>query len=260
MVEPHLEVEAKLVILSEGPQVVTDEIALLTSISGWTLTDRRSVATRDVYFDLPTRSLEERGVALRLRSMADDVLIAVKGPEIGVGRALQREELELAWAGDALDRISDRLLSWGIEIPECRLYSASREPHDVLATLGLVPVQDRETRRRLGDVRQTQPSGNAIAELAVDEVIYHMAGRNVRHHEVEIELSISSGGAVLEELIDWLCQRWPVLEVWPHSKYATGKAIAALQERADLEIDGSGLMSQSTYRRLAEWLSNQRGR
>ena len=85
MVEPQLEVEAKLVIMSEGPQVVTDEIALLTSISGWTLTDRRSVATRDIYFDLPTRSLEEQGIALRLRSMADVMLIAVKGPEIGVG-------------------------------------------------------------------------------------------------------------------------------------------------------------------------------
>jgi len=260
MVEAHLEVEAKLVVMAEAPRVVTDEVALLTSICGWTLTDHRSVAIRDVYFDLPTRSLEERGVALRLRSTADDVLLAVKGPEIRVGQALQREELELPWAGGALDRIIARLLSWGIEIPECRSYGDSKEAHDVLGTLGLVLVQDRETRRRLGDVRQNQLSDNAIAELAVDEVIYHMSGRNVRHHEVEIELSSSGGGAVLEELIDWLCQRWPVLEVWPHSKYATGKAIAALQERADLEVDGSGLMSQLTYRRVAEWLSDQRGR
>jgi inorganic triphosphatase YgiF len=260
MAGPHLEIEAKLAVTSDAPHVVADEIAGLESLENWTLRERNSVLVRDVYVDAPNLPLEESGVALRLRLVENRYVVTLKGRETRIGNALQREELEREWSRETLDLISSRLRDWGIRLSQPPSFGDESEPSAVIAHWGLVAVQDRETFRRCKDVVPGSSGGAVAAELAVDEVVYRIAGRRIRHHEVEIELHGSEKTAALADIVADLCCRWPVLTVWPHSKYATGKALEALLAvpQATLEISESGDLLPAGYAGVERWLGERR--
>jgi len=260
MAGPHLEIEAKLAVTSDAPRVVADEIAALESLGNWTLRERNPVSVRDVYVDAPNLSLEVNGVALRLRLVEDRYVITLKGPETRIGDVLQREELEREFSLETLDLIRSRLVDWGIHLNKPPSFGGETEPSAAIANWGLVAVQDRETFRRCKDVVRGSPDGAVAAELAVDEVVYRIGGRRVGHHEVEIELCGSERTAVLADIVAGLRGRWPVLAVWPHSKYATGKALEALLAvpQPTLEISESGDLLPAGYARVERWLGGGR--
>ena len=92
-------------------------------------------------------------------------------------------------------------------------------------------VQDRETLRRPRHL--VAPDGSRPAEMAIDTVTYRAAGRELRHHEVEIESP--SELAVVEAAARELLQAFGAeLVPWPHSKLATGIAIAVLAALGEL--------------------------
>ncbi|UCG87032.1 MAG: CYTH domain-containing protein [Gemmatimonadota bacterium] len=259
MAEPQYEVEAKLAIRSHTPQVVADEIAQLKLLGGWTLWERDPVSVQDIYLDLPGLQLEDRGVALRLRRAADRYLITLKGPEARVGDALQREELEREWSRETVDQIARTLRDWGIRLPRPPSFSGESHPSAALARWGLIAVQNRETARRRRAVGRGLPGGTVTAELAIDQVVYQIGGRGVRHYEVEVELCESDRVAALADILAALSRKWPALMIWPYSKYTTGKALHALlaEPQPGLEITSSGDLLPSVYARVEKWLAEQ---
>jgi inorganic triphosphatase YgiF len=259
MAGPRLELEAKLAVISDAPRVVADGIARLESLEDWTLGEPDVISVRDVYFDLPDLPLESKGIALRLRLLGNQHVMTVKGPETRVEDALRREELEQHWSLETLDLIRRRLHDWGIPLPPPPSLGNEMAPSAVIGRWGFVIVQDRGTFRRCRDVWQGAAEAAVTAELAVDEVVYRIGGRNVRHHEVEIELR-SGRTAHLGEIVAGLRRRWPELTVWPHSKYATGKALETLLgiPQPELEISGNGDLLPDGYARLERWLGERR--
>jgi len=259
MTTPHLEVETKLVILSDAPQAIADEIARFESLGGLLLRRIESVTVNDLYFDTPDLQLERRGIALRVRSIQARQLLTLKGPEVNIGSTMQREELEQDWSREALRRIQAELNKKGVDLPAPDPLLAESKSIDVLAGMGLVQMQDRQTHRRRRQVVGGMPGEVSQAELAIDHVMFRFGDRRVCHYEVEIELEASNDVTMVENLTRSLLAHWPVLTVWHHSKYATGKALEALLEHHDIaqEAGDGGDLSPTVYEQVELWLQQR---
>ena len=259
MTTSHLEVEAKLVILSDAPETVADEIARLESLGGYQLRRAGSVTAHDLYFDTPDLQLESRGLALRMRSIQSRQLLTLKGPEVTVGSTVQREELEQDWSREALATIQAELSAWGVGLVVPDPLLAESNPVGVLKGMGLAQMQDRQTTRRRRQIVRGMPGDESEAELAIDRVMFRFGDRRVRHYEVEIELEASGEVAMIENLILSLRAHWPVLTVWQHSKYATGKALEALLYHPDTakEVGDGGDLPPTVYEKVELWLQQR---
>ncbi|MEJ2238089.1 MAG: CYTH domain-containing protein [Gemmatimonadales bacterium] len=255
----HLEIEAKLVILSESPREIALAIGQLDALGEWLLRKRRPVAVRDTYFDVADDALGKLGIALRLRRSADECLITVKGPEREADGVLERRELEDSWTEVALDSVLAYLTSFGLELTVPDGVSSDDDPERVLGAIGLVPTQDRGTTRVRGEVIARAEDTGSLAELSVDEVTYLIGSRNVRHYEVEIELEHAGDVATLGAVRAELQRRWNDLRSWSYSKYATGRALAKLLTHLDSEglIGPGGVLKPAAYSAVEELLQQQ---
>lgn len=252
--------EAKLVIRDARPEAIADAIAALDHLAGCPLVPAGEVALRDVYLDTPARALSERGDALRVRVAGGETLLALKGSgrEVDPG-VLEREEIEAPWSAAALDRLRTLLAARGIALREA---PAAGEPVVALRALGLEAVQERTTTRRLRNV--VDEGGAIIAELAIDEVTYHLkairldAGA-VRHHEVEIEAKAPDGAAYLPRAVEALRARFGAsLLPWLHGKLETGLAITRLLAAGEARpLIIGGHLTPDAYPRLAKILSDE---
>jgi inorganic triphosphatase YgiF len=260
MSESSLEIETKLVIRSPTARVVADEITQLESLGPWVFSAYEEISVRDIYVDLPELNLEAREIALRLRRAGTRHLMTLKGPETRVADVLEREELEAVWSRDILVNIRRRLDDWGIPLPPPP-WSDGALPADVLDAWGLRVVQDRATSRRSMDVGPSGADEPAVAELAVDHVVFSFDRGSVGHHEVEIELYPRGTPASAADIVAHLCRRWPSLTVWPYSKYATGKVLAALLETSGPvpETDQVGDLLPAGYAALEHQLRPANG-
>ena len=243
--------EAKLVIAGERPEAIADEIAALTTLAGEPLAPAGSVVQRDTYFDTPSGALRARRQSLRLRAAGGTTKLTLKGEgrEVQAG-VIERDELEAEWSAATYARGLEALARRGVAL---RAAPPDGDPSAVLAATGLVRVQERETRRRLLHAG----AGAPLAELAVDEVTYFLAGGAVRHHEVEIEAKAAAGADYLPRAAAALRARLgSTLSPWRHSKLAIGEGI----ERLLASADGAGAVARghltpAAYPRLAALLS-----
>jgi len=235
VIEQH-EFEIALIVRSETPRQVVGHVAALTSIAGYRLDAQTPQPIRDLYFDTPTRGLAAQRVAVRLRTVGASCFVAVKGPsrrnEWG---AADRLEFEEPWSADALDRAVETLRRAGVTLPGAANPTAAAI--DVLRGLGLDVVQDRETERQPRSVRGLDhPGGPALAELAVDAVAYHVEAKTVRMYEVEIEAKAAGGAPAVRAIMDRLVAQFaPALQLWPHSKLATGEIVEDLLRAGALD-------------------------
>jgi adenylate cyclase class IV len=253
-----IESEITLLLCSQDPEAIADEIAGLKSIAGYLLEDKGSQMIRDVYFDTSLNpSLQERKLALRLRQINSDTLkITFKGASElrsdGSSNLQQREEVEEEWSKKGLENIVDQLKKESIAISEKPLqhednysFKDIKIAIDVIKQLGLEKViQDRTTKRI---VRNVIPSNNnddsqvknskILAELDIDAVTYCFEDNNkILLHEVEIEAKEDETLGVPDTISSALIAIFgsSVLERWPYSKIATGMAIREIIKKKRL--------------------------
>ena len=221
--------EVTLVICSERPEDLEDEIAGLSAIRGYSLSPESSEKILDTYLDTARRALTARHWALRIRKALSGHWITLKGPsrptEWG---GLERVEIEALWSRDALNQVLR-------EVDNLKASSEARaetfdlsDPVETMKSLGFEIIQKRSLQRR-GKAVTEQRGGPENAELAIDEVTYQFPSAYIIHSEVEIEAKSGSSPLAVQELADELIQLYgPELQRWRHSKLATGRAVEEL--------------------------------
>ncbi len=118
-------------------------------------------------------------------------------------------------------------------LPENLDETASRL--DIMKRMGLSILQDRETERVPRNVIDSAGSGETLAELEVDSVLYHFAAGDVRLFEVELEAKSRKGRDIIGELSRQLLSDFGLtLRGWRFGKLVTGEKIERLLTNGSL--------------------------
>jgi inorganic triphosphatase YgiF len=256
--------EIALVILPDGPDVVSQEICRLTELGGYRLRKAPLIVLRDMYWDLPDRDLGARRIALRLRMTDDRTWVTLKGPSKPAGDyGVRRLEIERPWSGQGLQEVLRVLDQENIHLERPATQEQAADAIGTMRHLGLKPIQDRETTRQPFDVLGPDRSdAEAIAELAIDKTRYRIKHAVVTLRQIEIESKACGGGSAAEAMAATLQQRYPtVLRPWRYGKLATGMALERLLDGSDDRdlLHADGTLDLSAYDRLATYLEGDPG-
>ena len=238
----ELEIETTLAICTDSPDLIVSEVENLSEVGKYRLTPRPDMEIRDVYFELPERRLRSIGCGLRLRVVDGVQLITLKGrAEDIAGGGLSREEIELAWSLESMDIILARLAELGLTLTPPDSTSEWHDPHSIVSQMGFVVDQTRSTIRRPREVTDSVSTA-AVAELAIDSVVYHLQFGAVRHHEIEVEAKGGGTIEIIQEVSNALLACWPdSLRAWHFGKRSTSRAVDSLVA----ERGPSGIISAS---------------
>jgi len=252
------EIETTLIICSPNPQAALTHIAGLTSVAGFGLAPRASLAIQDFYLDTPDAELHAAKWALRVRYVRENAWVTVKGPSTPRQGSLQRAEVEAEWSPDALHAVVEQLLGQGFRLEADAMVFHPSRPLQTLKSIGLVVVQHRETLRRIREIFSPgEAQMRAAAELDLDSVIYHLPRHDIHHHEVEIEARSSDYADLVQAVVEGLSAILPgTLRRWHYSKLATGKAVEKLLEsRGQEELVKNGRLTPEAYDRIEALLA-----
>ena len=258
--EIPLEREATLLICSDRPETVYQEIASLTAAGAYKLVPGKPQLLQDHYFDTPDAKLMAKKYGLRLRRIGSDLWITLKGPskqtEWG-GR--ERAETEAPWSKTSLAEVGAELSCQGIDVDLCAGDLEQSDPMEVMTSAGLVVIQRRDTRRAASAVI-SGTDGMAQAELAADSVAYFFPETEILHYEVEIESKGPNGPTAAVAIAEYLLAEYsPELKRWRHDKLATGWAIKELLAGGSLEglLDSNNRLKSAAYDRIDEYLRHE---
>ncbi|HZA21624.1 MAG TPA: CYTH domain-containing protein, partial [Dehalococcoidia bacterium] len=167
------EVESTLIISSEEPQAIVEDIAALTSIASYQLLPQGSLAIHDYHVDTPDRTLHYAGLSLRVREIDARPYLTLKGPPRRIGPGVvERLEIEAPWSEEALSRVAKELAHRNIRLLLTMPALDSADPLDVMVGLGLQTIQHRENYRQIRNLVMTDAGERPVlAELAIDSVI-----------------------------------------------------------------------------------------
>ncbi len=248
------EQEVTLIIVSDHPEVVSRQIADLPSIAAYRLVPGETIAIHDIHFDSLERVLEANRLALRIREIAGAIWLSFKGPSQHLwAGGVARLEIEQPWSMSALKGILDELEATGVRTLGLFEETTALSPPEVMRALGFEEIQDRETDRMTRSAVEGDRDGPVLAEVAIDSVLYHLPGVEVRHHEIEIEAKSWGGLSAAQNIAAALLERFkPALRSWSGSKLAIGRAIQMLQRDEALGqfLGKNGNLLPAAYDRL----------
>jgi inorganic triphosphatase YgiF len=220
--EDNLEVELKLSVIGDDPGALLDEVAELRQLGSLRLGPTGDHQLRDVYWDLPDRSLRTRRLSLRLRQIDDRTVFTAKGGTSNSDGLFRRYELEVPATLDNWIGIRDVLAGEGVDLADDLTGEA---PEEWLHRAGLTPTQNRSTRRSVRYAYANASSHTPLAELALDRTRFDYGKVLVDYWEIEIE-QLDGGEDVPrrlgQALLDLYADR---LEPSSMGKYSRGLAI-----------------------------------
>lgn len=253
------EYEATLVVSSEHPLQVVQELSRVRAVDGLMLESRGSLSIDDTYFDTVRRELSARSHALRLRQTGCEWRVTLKGPSsYGKSAVAARSELELPWSRRSLDRIITELSHLDIALDTSGFHA--NNPRATMLGSGLVAIQNRAVIRAVRAV-VAAGAGVGTCELVIDSVTYRFHEGEVLHHEVEIETGDSSRTDTIETLVSGMVARFGgSLRPWSHGKLATGKAVEELMKLGALRraIDVNQCLMPPAYDLIDAFLARDR--
>ena len=249
----HREIETTMVVLSNHPEKVVQEIAELDAVGDYLLAPQPSRNIHDVYLDRVDRGLAKKRFVLRIREIDSECLITLKGPPQNTSRGLiSRFEMEVPWSPEGLRGILSKLGSEQEIVGVDEDFLKGREPLEVMKSLAFKTIQDRHNYRQIRNVYYpSQKESDAFAEMAIDAVTYHFAGQHVRHYEIEIE---ATGTGKLDEIVeirDKLISTFDgKLVAWRYGKLTVGIAIQRMLKDGVLGslMDGDGNLAPVAYK------------
>ncbi|MFX0208335.1 MAG: CYTH domain-containing protein [Candidatus Hodarchaeota archaeon] len=257
----YLEIEATLLICTDKPLVLAQQVADLTSLATYQLQFKEFHNIHDFYFDTQEHALQSKKLTLRLREINSKSLITLKMPAhvINMDYGTQRSEMEYLWSKKALTKIINALNDQKIPILSSFPDMNEIHPLEIIKTLGLEIIQDRENFRKRRDIVIKEHERNMVlAELTIDSIIYHFSGQDIGHHEIEIELKNINYSTVLKSVVEHLISIYgSKLRIWPHSKLVTGKAIEKLWMEGNLDelLDCSNNLKPYAYNKIETYIT-----
>src|SRR5205823_10485936 len=93
--QDHVEVELKLTVVSDNPDIVLDRVAQLGRVGPYALGPASDHRLHDIYWDLPDSSLRAQHLSIRLRQIDDRLVFTAKGGTSSVEGLFRRYELEV---------------------------------------------------------------------------------------------------------------------------------------------------------------------
>ena len=211
-----MEVEAKFAITAA---LEPEQISALT-LSPYTLRPAGVEQHTDVLLDTASGALTGALRALRIRSIGQQRILTLKGPNQGGTEGVhEREEVEAPLTGPVSYEPKDWPQAIGAQVEAL----TEGEP--------LRPLLRVRVERRLWVARR---SGRVVGELALDTGEIIAAGRREPIHELELELKGSGGRADLDALSQGLRAALP-LAPEPRSKLERG---LSLLRHARWALDG----------------------
>jgi len=237
----NVELEMVLMMVSGNPESTAQRISGITSLAGYQFISRPSRTLRDVYLDTLDRELGSKRINLRIRGIDGEFWLTMKiFPRRLSWKRRERLEIEVPWSQESLARILGELAKRGVRLKKVEVNRES-SPLQVLLSIGLRVLQDRETWRSVRDVVGNDSSSEILAELDIDQVLYHFEGQDVRLFEVEIEAKSKKGRSVLGIIAkQLLVQSGPELKQWRYGKLVTGRKVEKLLKDGALEADLDG--------------------
>ncbi len=245
-----------MLVCADDPAKLEGEIAQLSSIADYDLLAGVSHWIRDSYWDRADEALQRGRLALRVRQIDGEVLLALKGEEHPTATGVDRLEVEGPWSADILARVTNRL-GWP-PLGEAALGLEERDPSLALPMLGFHVVQQREAYRRARPiVSHGRADGSVLAELAIDDVTYRLGLHSVRLHEIELEAKGAQHGSVVDRIARAMLRQFGSgLQAWPFGKLATGRAIDQLMKAGALRgfLDDQTNLKREAYAKIRDHL------
>ena len=252
------EIETTLIICSEDPETVVEEIADIKTILNYQLFPNENKKIHDWYWDTEDNSLLKNRLSLRFREVNSKQLITLKGDaKISNWGGIERLEIELPWSKEGLLQILNEIKEKGVIRNPMSDRLDFDQPILVFKELGFELVQNRETKRRIRNF-VIKNREQVLAELAIDFVRYKIGNKPVHHFELEIESKHENGIKVLRTCSEYLCKKYSkTLHKWKHSKLTTGKALENLLKKEPREtvVSTFNNVLPSTYKKLTEFLN-----
>jgi inorganic triphosphatase YgiF len=220
--QDHLEVELKLSVIGDDPDALLDDVAALREIAALRLEPSGDHAVRDIYWDLPNGGLRDSHLSLRLRQIDDRQVFTAKGGTSNSDGLFRRYELEVPATRENWDELLAVLSCEGVKLADA---VSGDDPQGWLRATGLVPTQDRATRRTIRYAYSASSGDRPLAELALDRTRFDFGKALVDYWEIEIE-QIDGGEAAPREIGRALLARYPDrLEPSTMGKYSRGLTI-----------------------------------
>jgi len=225
--QDNLEIELKLSVTGDDPDALLDEVARLDRLGSYQLSPTEDHRLRDIYWDLPDGGLHALKLSLRLRQIDERLVFTAKGGTSSSEGLFRRYELEVPATRENWAAVRAALVSEGAELGG----DASGDgPEAWLRGAGLVPTQDRTTRRSakyafVHDQGHAHGNERAAAELALDRTRFDYGVTTADYWEIEIE-ELNGHEQAPRQLGRALMDRFgDRLELSTMGKYSRGLAI-----------------------------------
>jgi triphosphatase len=218
--QDNYEVELKLTVTGDDPDALLDEIAALTSLGGVRLADLKEHQLRDIYWDLPDGGLRAAKLSLRLRNIDDRQVFTIKGGASSSEGLFRRYELEVPATLENWHEVRAVLTSEGVQLGGG---VAGESADGWIRAAGLLPTQDRSTRRTAIHAYTAEQGNQPLAELALDRTRFNLGRVLVDYWEIEIEELGEHGDEIPHTLGQALLEKYPDrLEPSTMGKYSRG--------------------------------------
>ncbi|MBN1348955.1 CYTH domain-containing protein [candidate division KSB1 bacterium] len=232
-VTAKIEREIKLLIRSDHPQFVADQIAALPALADFRLVPAGRRVLHDIYFGVSDSASTVERMALRVRRIDREWWLTLKGPsQPDDAGAMNRLEIEAPWSQTALQRVLEELDRRNLFSADINSVPLSMAPEKVMQQLGLRVIQRRETERRLRNIFWAANDDSPLfAELAIDHVTYLLKQHRIAHYEIEIEAKSDAADSAIAVFAECMLDRFgTALQTLNIGKLAIGRAIQQLLE------------------------------
>jgi predicted adenylyl cyclase CyaB len=256
-------------IVSSSEKTITN-LEITNKIKSWqngnsnyNLIDLGEILIHDIYFDTQQRIFQNKKISFRIREVNNKKFLTIKMPSL---QQLQQEssslrndeEIEVEWSKDELLEIFQILEKRGMYTLQSdeNIYFNNLNVIDTMRKLGLSVIQNRHTQRRIKNIVKSETTNELLAEMAIEQVIFHIGNDDVYHYDIEIE-DKSSGGSharifLIKELLS--SEYSKILIKWKYGKISIGKGLEVLIRSKELENKFS--LTPDVYKRIEYLIHN----
>jgi hypothetical protein len=263
-----LEKEESLIVCSSEKTITNLE--LTNKIKSWqdvnsnyNLIDLGEILFHDLYFDTQQRIFQNKKISFRIREVNNNKFLTIKIPSL---QQLQQEssslrsdeEIEVEWSKDKLleiFHILEKRRIYTLQSDE-NIYFNNLNVIYTMRKLGFSVIQNRHTQRRIKNIIKSEKKNELLAEMAIEQVIFHIGNDDVYHYDIEIEDKSSDGSHARIFLINKLLSSdyGKMLIKWKYGKISIGKGLEILIRSKELENKFN--LAQDVYKRIEYLIQN----